>query len=141
MQGGFGAGDAFGVNAGLQVGDPLGGSNLLMPIVVGLGVLTFINIIADMFAWFGRNEPNKPNNDDGDDDDDARRGRSVKTLYLICCYNIYDISNVLLIITGLVARSPTWPSPCSTPSRTCRTSTRPRSNPKDDVQVVQNQNV
>ena len=96
MQGGFGAGDAFGVNAGLQVGDPLGGSNLLMPIVVGLGVLTFINIIADMFAWFGRNEPNKPNNDDGDDDDDARRGRSVKTLYLICCYNIYNIYNVLL---------------------------------------------
>ena len=41
---GFGAGDAFGVNAGVQVGNPLQ-SNFLFPIIIGLGLLSLFNIV------------------------------------------------------------------------------------------------
>ena len=74
VQGGFGAGDAFGVNAGLQVGDPLAGNNLLMPIVVGIGVLTLINILADVFVlWF----PSKTDKDKNEGEDSTGAARSV----------------------------------------------------------------
>jgi len=77
VQGGFGAGDAFGVNAGLQVGDPLAGNNLLMPIVVGLGVLTLINILADVFVlWF----PSKTDKDKNDGDDSTGAARSGREM-------------------------------------------------------------
>ena len=76
MQGGFGAGDAFGVNAGVRVGDPFGGNDLIMPIIVGLGFLTALNILTDIFALFTTNEsPAKETPDATEEPQEA--GRSV----------------------------------------------------------------
>merc|ERR1712223_1859006 len=43
----FQAGDAFGVNANLNVGNPLADNQFIMPIIVGLGVLSVLNIATD----------------------------------------------------------------------------------------------
>merc|ERR1712018_661129 len=73
-QGGFNAGDAFGANAGVQVGDPFGGNDLIMPIIVGLGFLTALNILTDIFAWFSPSKtPAKENSDNIEDQQGTTR--------------------------------------------------------------------
>merc|ERR1712117_260754 len=79
VQGGFNAGDAFGVNAGVHAGDPFGGNDLIMPIIVGLGFLTALNILTDVFAWFNTGEsPAKDTNDTTEKPEEAgRSGREI----------------------------------------------------------------
>eukprot|EP00095_Tigriopus_kingsejongensis_P008192 maker-scaffold895_size84271-snap-gene-0.27 protein:Tk08192 transcript:maker-scaffold895_size84271-snap-gene-0.27-mRNA-1 annotation:"membrane protein" len=46
---GVGADNGLGVNGGFQVGNPLN-SNILVPVVVGLGLLSFFNILLTIFT-------------------------------------------------------------------------------------------
>merc|ERR1712117_198715 len=84
VQGGFGAGDAFGVNAGVRVGDPFGGNDLIMPIIVGLGFLTALNILTDIFALFttGDSPAKEPSDNIGEQQEAGRSGREFTDMAL-----------------------------------------------------------
>merc|ERR1712027_203016 len=49
----FQAGDAFGVNANVNLGNPLADNDFIMPIIVGLGLLSVLNIATDVLAHLG----------------------------------------------------------------------------------------
>jgi len=56
-QANFDAGDAFGLNAGVNLGNPLTDNQFFMPIIVGLGVLSLLNIATDVLGLaFGDND-------------------------------------------------------------------------------------
>ena len=68
---GFGAGDAFGVNGGVHVGNPLQ-SNFLFPIIIGLWLLSLFNIVLTIITPLLNKKDEAAAADDADPADAAR---------------------------------------------------------------------